>query len=243
MIRYFPVTSQGEVIGYLWASEDEVDFVRVLAAQHDTFAAAIAWYSRRDRARAEGLSPLQTLNRWVGVPEDPVAGGIASDAMERRVPDLNALEVHANPDYVRPPSLEPPTSVADPWDPNPEESSPFTLEKAGYSFLTEGPIRYVPVTRGGHVLGYLWVSETEDAASYIPREAAGVEGIMAGRVWKSRLDNSKKVEGLSPMQALHRWTGKAEDPVAGAVPADVEPAEAASVEDLERWVNGMERRG
>src|SRR5439155_15459986 len=42
-LRYFPVTLDGDVVGYLYASEsdDSVSFTRQMASRHDTFAAAV----------------------------------------------------------------------------------------------------------------------------------------------------------------------------------------------------------
>src|SRR5206468_4314123 len=98
-LRYFPVTLDGDVVGYLYASEsdDSVSFTRQMASRHDTLAAAVEWSRRLDQAGNYGFSPLQALRHWVGKPEHPVAGGIAADAVQRWAPDPHTLEELGQP--------------------------------------------------------------------------------------------------------------------------------------------------
>jgi hypothetical protein len=192
------------------------------------------------RGADHGFGPLQVLRHWVGRPEDPDAGGIAADAVEQGAPNAGALVELANPPFdsrVRahrarhgagtPPPEPPPRSAAPrggPWDHGPRD---VEIHLSGYDFLTSGPVRYLPVTRRGALLGYLWASTTDHAADYLPRAAAGADGFNAGMLWMSRLDQSQ-VEGLAPLAALRRWVGKPEDPVAGGIPALVLEQEALS---------------
>lgn len=72
---------------------------------------------------------------------------------------------------------------------------------AGYRRSARGEVEYVPV-RGRHgVLGYLWASDAEHAASFEPRLAAEDEGHEAGLEWLDRLAAAYD-RGLSPSQAL-----------------------------------------
>ena len=87
-VHYLAITRQGEVLGYIWASETghAADFVPRTGAGPAGIAAGEVWMSRLDQAAAEGLEPLHALRRWVGEPEDSVAGGIAADALEMTAP-------------------------------------------------------------------------------------------------------------------------------------------------------------
>ncbi|WP_432587660.1 hypothetical protein ABVG11_20185 [Streptomyces sp. HD1123-B1] len=74
--------------------------------------------------------------------------------------------------------------------------------RAGYRRTADGDVQYVPVhNEHGVLLGYLWASDAESAASYEPREAADEEGRQAGLVWLDRLASAYD-RGLSPSQAL-----------------------------------------
>ncbi|MER7107133.1 hypothetical protein [Streptomyces sp. NPDC000229] len=73
--------------------------------------------------------------------------------------------------------------------------------EAAYKRSADGEVRYVPV-RGEHgVLGYLWASDVENAASFEPRDDAGEEGYKTGLMWLDRL-RSAYARDLSPLQAL-----------------------------------------
>lgn len=41
-----------------------------------------------------------------------------------------------------------------------------------YPMTAAGPVRYLPVTKDGQVIGYLWYAEPENAAGYLRRLAA-----------------------------------------------------------------------
>jgi len=199
-VRYYPVILNGEIIGYLYASEtdDWASFVRRMESSHDTLRAAVEWSNRLDQAGNYGFSPLQALRHWVGKPEHPLAGGIAAGAQEQRAFDETALDRLANP---------------------PQE--------------TAGPIRYFPITRRGEVLGYLWATESGDAANYIHRVGAGAASIEASQTWMSRLDDAEAV-GTPLLEALHSWIGEPEDPVAGAIALDAVERAAPSVDFIQR---------
>ncbi|MFD9413369.1 hypothetical protein ACFWC9_01385 [Streptomyces goshikiensis] len=98
---------------------------------------------------------------------------------------------------------------------------------AGYGRQASGPVRYVPVVGSAEVLGYLWASDAEDAASFEPRDAADLDGYRAGLVWLDRLREAYG-RGLSPTAALVELGGNPGDPVAGR--ADVNAA--AEVEEF-----------
>lgn len=235
-IRYFPVFKEGDIIGYLWASEnnDGISFIRRLDSQHDTLIASVAWSERLDQAEEEGLTPLQAMHHWAGKSEDPEAGGITADTPEHRAASLQILEEMANPGHMEQDDEEYDEATrerSEGWD----SLSPLTLRRPGYRFLSENPVRYLPVTRDGRLLGYLWASDTEDAADFVKRTAAGANGTHAQGRWIARLRQAKDL-GLTPLQALHHWTSD-EDPVAGRIPPGAEERIAANVQELEELVN------
>jgi hypothetical protein len=186
-LRYFPVTLGGEVIGYLYASEgrDGAGFVRRAVNARDSLAER-RWSERLRAGEADGLSPREALRRWVGAPEDREAGGIDADVAERWAPNLAALVELRKPTGTR-------------------ELFP-SLSGPSYRSSTDAPVSYRPITRGREVLGYLWASESDDAAGYVKRASSGVEGLRAGALWRARLAEAKG-EGLTPTQALRRWVG------------------------------------
>ena len=95
---------------------------------------------------------------------------------------------------------------------------------------TRGPVRFVPVTRRGIVVGYAWAAVTNDAAGFIPRAAAGGDGFNTHVAWVARL-RSVKADGLLPLEALTGWAGAPEDELAGHVASSAE-AEVATLDDL-----------
>lgn len=237
-VRYLPVTLGGEVIGFLWASptEDAAGYVRRLDASERAFRSPLTWSNRLREAYAERLPALLALRRWVSAPEDPEGGGIAADAREQEAASLADLYEMTNPGSEPPPKIAGPEGFLPDGTPLDRSKgwgdlSPFTLEKPGYSFLTDSAVRYLPVTKNGVVLGFLWASEIEDAADYQRRIPAGADGFRAGGLWVSRLDQCKQ-EGLPPLEALRRWVGEPEHPEYGGIAEDVEEREAPSLEAL-----------
>jgi hypothetical protein len=91
--------------------------------------------------------------------------------------------------------------------------------KAGYGRQASGPVRYVPVLGIQQVLGYLWASDAEGAASFEPRDAADLDAYRAGLVWLDRLQEAYD-RGLSPSAALVELSQCPGDPVAGLPEAD-----------------------
>jgi hypothetical protein len=95
-VHCFPVTLQGDVIGYLWASETEAaaDFYPLHAVDAVVgYQAAGQWRARLMEAFARGTAALNAVRQWIGAVEDPVAGGVAADAVERVLPDSAAVRV------------------------------------------------------------------------------------------------------------------------------------------------------
>jgi hypothetical protein len=114
------------------------------------------------------------------------------------------------------------------WEPT---LSPWKLSDTDFPAVTEAAIRYLPVTRGDVVLGYLWASVADDAADSMERADAGEDGWNAGGIWVPRLREAAN-EGLTPLQALRKWKGAPEDPRGGAIKADAQEQEAPSLQAL-----------
>lgn len=74
-----------------------------------------------------------------------------------------------------------------------------------YSDQTEKPVAYLRVIRDQTVLGYLWASDEDQAAGYIPRSSAGDDALNTGVAWSQRLREAK-ARGLTPAQALAELT-------------------------------------
>jgi hypothetical protein len=74
---------------------------------------------------------------------------------------------------------------------------------ARYRDRTDKPVRYFTVVdkQNGAVLGYLWGGDEDDAAAYVPRQAAGPVGANESMSWISRLREAK-ARGIRPFQAV-----------------------------------------
>lgn len=104
-----------------------------------------------------------------------------------------------------------------------------------YSATAEGAVRYVPVTRGGEVVGYLWAEIDGEAASFRATVGDNMDGLGVSAAWDRRLRESY-AEGLTPLAALRQWIGAPEDPRGGGISPDVEEKEAASETAMVREV-------
>ena len=99
--------------------------------------------------------------------------------------------------------------------------SPWTLELTTYRACTDTAVRCLPVVLDGHVVGYVWASETEDAAGYVGRGRTGKVGWDAGGPWNRRLQKAWDA-GFTAWEAVQLWIGEPEDSVGGAIPDDAE---------------------
>ncbi len=236
-VSYVPVILDSDVIGYLVAVEDKgkAYFLRRLASDRDTMRAAAGWTSRLEESQQEGQSAVESIEHWFGAPPDPVLGSVA-EGTRLLSADYDELRARVNPERSEEPEEENIVlgRYGSPEDPGREWDDPSTLdiEQTGYSFLSDGPVIYVPVTLRAMVLGYLWAADSEAAADYVPRVGAGPEGLDAGLVWGPRLVQAHE-EGLSPLQALRQWRGRPEHPTAGGIAADAPEQEACDVDELE----------
>ncbi|GAA4234958.1 hypothetical protein GCM10022254_41070 [Actinomadura meridiana] len=84
---------------------------------------------------------------------------------------------------------------------------------------TAAPVRYLPVTVQGAVVGYLWASLDGLAAGYVNREPAGVAGEVAAGLWKMRLCDAHR-EGVPSLEALRRCALAPQDRLSGIIGGD-----------------------
>lgn len=234
-VRYRPVKLDGRVIAYLWAStvEDAASCVMVLAAAEpiDRLRTATVWSERLDRARRDGLTASQALDRWVGAPQDPVAGTAEEPARESA--SLDEVYEIANPGHPGPAASAPGRADGTATDRGPGWGplSPFTLDERGYRPTTASPVRYVPVRAGDQIVGYLWAAETDDAASFVATVRSEAAGSRAKSGWVRWLVQRRR-EATSPLEALRLASN---EPAPGtAVAPDAEEETASSLEDLQR---------
>ncbi|GAA3969156.1 hypothetical protein GCM10023085_59350 [Actinomadura viridis] len=83
----------------------------------------------------------------------------------------------------------------------------------GYAARTGGPVRYLAVgDAAGTVLGYLWAAEGEEAAGFVPREAAGADALNESVAWTLELRDAKS-RGVPAARLLAEF-GRARLPVA-----------------------------
>ena len=85
-----------------------------------------------------------------------------------------------------------------------------------WPWTTDGPVHYVPVNGERAVLGYLWASEADDAAGFVPAAGAGDDGDNADVAWTDRLREAK-ASGLTPLEAVRHWAGRPGDAEHGAI--------------------------
>ena len=75
----YPVTLDGELLGYVWAGlaadDDTAGFIPRHGMGATGFDAQGTWLGRLKRARDKGMSPAEAVRQWVGAPEDPRGGG------------------------------------------------------------------------------------------------------------------------------------------------------------------------
>ncbi|GFE16340.1 hypothetical protein Sgleb_43870 [Streptomyces glebosus] len=82
--------------------------------------------------------------------------------------------------------------------------------RIGYKRSVNGDVQYVPVKDKHGVLGYLWASDSENGASFEPRDVDDDEKYKASLSWLKRLESAHD-QGLSPSQALAELASLAED--------------------------------
>ncbi|MEU8517767.1 hypothetical protein AB0C76_40275 [Kitasatospora sp. NPDC048722] len=90
------------------------------------------------------------------------------------------------------------------------------LGSIGYSRTATGDVQYVPIADEHGMLGYLWASDAEDAASFEPVDVDDDGRYRAALAWLDRL-RSAHDRKLSPTQALAELTGRSPEDAEGPV--------------------------
>lgn len=233
-------------MGFLWGSKahHSAGFVRRLKFDPndlsiDPFAdpslgCSFFWGDRLREAYNENLSPIAAITRWKGAPEDPVGGHIPANATELEAADLAELYERTNPGGPPPPDLliqdgefpdGTPVDRSRGWGPLISSLRPT------YPTRTDAPIRFLPVTQGHVVLGYLWASTHDDAADYIARARAGEPGEIAAGWWRGRLTDTYE-QRLSPTEALAACRRIPADHLGGVIGPDAPEQQLSSLARL-----------
>lgn len=238
-VIYLPVHRRGQVIGCVWASPDQhaAGFERILAVAGRDLDCLIAWETRLNEAAAAGLAPAAALERLIGWPEDPVAGGVPAGSRPAGSPSLAELWNRLNPDG--PPLGEgpliqdgtypdgTPAQRAEGW--GPLVSAPLQT----YPADTGSAVRYLPVRLDSAVVGYVWAAVTGDAAGYLPRARAGRTGEIAAGLWQMRFSDGY-LAGQPATVALSRFPAFAADRLSGVIGPEATAIEAPGLADLRR---------
>ncbi|MFG1793651.1 hypothetical protein [Nocardia sp. NPDC049149] len=96
-VRFFAVTKDDTIIGYLWAATTgaAADYLPRVAAGRTGWTAAGHWRLGLSRAYEAGLSAVDALQRCRHAPETPLSGTIADDAAAQELPSLAHLRALA----------------------------------------------------------------------------------------------------------------------------------------------------
>ncbi|MFE9167921.1 hypothetical protein ACFYNZ_00035 [Streptomyces kebangsaanensis] len=121
--------------------------------------------------------------------------------------------------------------AARPINPRFDDDMHFNLVSPGpprYQTWTDKPVRYFTVVdkQGGAALGYVWASDEDDAAAWVPRKAAGGRALAEGGHWHARLEEAKG-RGVPPSRALAEMLSNPEGNRGRALPGSLSDASNA----------------
>jgi ADP-ribosylglycohydrolase len=85
-----------------------------------------------------------------------------------------------------------------------------------YASRTSTCVSYLPVSRNGELMGFLWASPEEPAAGMEPRISQGAAPRNISVAWVDRF-RWAYAAGLTATEALQHWAGAPEDPKCGSV--------------------------
>lgn len=93
-VLYVPVIQGDALLGFLWASFDGVaaNFMNRNSSGAAGRNSKGAWVRRLLDSKAEGLTSVEAMERWIGEDEDERAGRIPSNATPKEAQNLSALE-------------------------------------------------------------------------------------------------------------------------------------------------------
>lgn len=107
---------------------------------------------------------------------------------------------------------------------------------SNYDAWTRLPVFYLPITLGDKLVGYLWGSQSGNAAGFFPRLASGINHVKSSIYWQNRLEETCKL-GLTPAEAIAYWIGKPGDPLYGGIAGDAHQSEARTIQELALLLN------
>jgi len=92
-VRYVPVRSEAEVLGFVWACDADAaaGYEPRSAAGQAAFDAAREWLLRLGEAKADGLTPSQALERLASALRTGGAGWLSVESADT-APSLDALQ-------------------------------------------------------------------------------------------------------------------------------------------------------
>ena len=235
-VIYYQVRLHGRVIGCLWGSvrHRAAGFLLAPDVSETEMFAADYWEDRLAEAYAADVPAAEAVRRLKGAGEDRVGGGIPADEAEQQAPSLQALHQVVVPGHPAPagPSVQ---------DGRFEDGTPadrsqgfgplFSVLPPTYPEQTAAPVRYLPVTLHGSVVGYVWASTDGAAAGYLNREPAGTAGEVAAGLWKLRLSDAHR-EGVPSLEALRRCALAPEDRLSGVIGGDAPVRELPGLDML-----------
>ncbi|MEW2355417.1 hypothetical protein [Spirillospora sp. NPDC029432] len=243
-VVYLPVMLDGDHVGYLWAGVDDrsATFIRRNEFLDRALETPFVWIRRLREAHERGLPAREAIREWIGRPADPVGGEIPADAQERVADRLADLSELANPGERRPPWAALDEDLfSGGADRRPPEQGPLDFDgPPSYDLDTDGPVRYLPVVKDEVVLGYLWASAGGNAAMYLPRADAGLDGSNAATAWILRLRDLYAAD-VPAGEVLGRCRGVPDDGRSGTIAPDVREEEAESLQELERLASVYEQ--
>lgn len=103
--------------------------------------------------------------------------------------------------------------------------------EVSYESWTRKPVRYLPVTCGGRLIGYLWAAIGSNAAGYECCLAADSDNLTCLSFWFDRLSKSYR-QGLDPLVAIRQWIGAPEHPRCGGIAASAVERKTPSLQHM-----------
>ncbi|MBY8855883.1 hypothetical protein K7711_05280 [Nocardia sp. CA2R105] len=243
-VIYLPVTCEGRLVGYLWASaaDDGLSAGFHPKIDEEIFRDDISrlmgtgfWADRLRESFQQDLLPRGGIRHWIGESEHSSYGGVAANARESTADSSAELWNQLNPTvpFDPDPSYEPLIQDGEYPDGSrahpPEPAMPIST----YPDEAVGELVYLTASLRGSVIGYVWAAAADDAAGWLPLAEAGPDGVVAGGLWRSRLMGAYS-EGLTPLAALRRMRilrNPAEDTF-GRIEPDATEQRIASLQDL-----------
>ncbi|WP_063042821.1 hypothetical protein [Nocardia pseudovaccinii] len=209
--------------------------MRRIAADPDNITRPSFWNDRLDEQYRRGLSPVEAIRAWIGVPEDPHMGGVPADAHEHDADSMQQLWAQLNPGDE--PLGEGPWVQDDefpsgtPLDRSKGWSVPHIVQVPSYATDTTTPVHYYPVYRNRDVIGYLWAAAAEPAADYLPQDNFGPDGYSGRGLWIARLQDAY-ASGRTALEAIRWCASLPYDEYSGVIGPGVAEQYAESLADL-----------